>query len=147
MAQLLVRTSRKQSGQHVVVGAAIIVGLVWLVGLASPGVAIELLLFAVVVPFLVWQWLDRRPRLVLDERGLSGVRMGRLLVPWSQVRGVELRWLAGLDHISLEFGVAGQPIIEQRAILASDLDVHAPELIRVIREQANLDCAIKSPGP
>jgi hypothetical protein len=147
MERVLLRTARKKSGQLLVAGAAIAAGVMWLTGLASVSVAVEVLGFAVIAPVLVWQWLDRRPRLILDDQGLSGHRLSEHVVPWTQVRGVELRPVGGLDHVWVEFAVAGQPTPACRAILASDLDLKASELVKLIRERAGLDRAMKSPGP
>ena len=147
MEHLLIRTSRKQAGQFIIVGGAMVLGVLLLAGPSGPWVALKILLFVVIAPVLAWQWFDRRPRLVLDEQGLSGIRMGRLLIPWSDVRDVELRRLAGLDHIYVHFSVIGQATPTRRAILASDLELKAVDLVRAIRERAKLESAVKSAGP
>lgn len=138
MERVLLRTSRRKATQLLMGGAAIAAGALWFLGLSASRFVLELLGFAVIAPIMLWQWLDRRPRLILDEQGLSGPRLSEQLVPWAQVRSVELRPVGGLDHVWLEFAIAGQPTIESRAILASDLDLQASELVKLIRERAGL---------
>jgi len=51
---------------------------------------------------LLWELLDRRPRLVIDEQGILDRTIGVGLIRWEDIEGAHVKSLSGNDFICLE---------------------------------------------
>lgn len=49
----------------------------------------------------LWQVVDARPRLVIDERGVFDRTLGVGVIPWSEIVGVEARSMVGTPFVAL----------------------------------------------
>jgi hypothetical protein len=146
MEPILIRTNRSQSIQILIIGTVTLTFAAWVSGLARPLLALQILLFGVFMPLLLWQLLDRRPRLVVDDRGLSGIRLGRELISWGQVRGAQVARVWGSDHVYLDWVRPGHGVV-RTPILAYDLEFKASQIVELIRRRARVEGAIESGGP
>jgi len=50
----------------------------------------------------VWQIIDTRPRLIIDDEGILDRTLGVGCIPWSEIQGASLRSIHGNDFICLE---------------------------------------------
>jgi hypothetical protein len=94
-------TSRR-AGLSILAGSAgmAVTSIFFLLRLEEPNWGSMLLMsfFPLVTVALYPRWLDRRPRLVLGERGLWARDLGREPIPWTAIRDAEL---IGGDHAFL----------------------------------------------
>jgi len=60
------------------------------------------LLLAVSAPVLLWQVLDRRPYLIVDEQGVSYRPFGLGLIPWQSIIDIHIKSVVGTTIIYLE---------------------------------------------
>jgi len=49
----------------------------------------------------VWQLIDSRPRLIIDEVGIFDRTLGVGVIPWAEIQGAYLRSVSGNDFICL----------------------------------------------
>jgi hypothetical protein len=101
------------------VGCAVLLGHAWLSGFRGTLALVEVLLFAIMTPVFLWQLLDRRPRLIVDTRGLSGLRLDGDTIPWSQLRGVNVVRTGRLEHVCLDWVRPGQDATVRTSIAYS----------------------------
>jgi hypothetical protein len=107
---------------------------------------------AVGVPIFLRQIFDRRPRLVIDERGIfdRSLRVG--VIPWSEITGTAVRSVSGNTFIALElrdpalftrqFGGFGRALTSANRKLGfrelnlnlTGLAVRADEVLALIRQ-------------
>lgn len=50
----------------------------------------------------VWQLIDSRPRLVIDDKGVMDRTLGLGVIPWSEMEGAYLKSIHGQDFVCLE---------------------------------------------
>ncbi|WP_333677478.1 STM3941 family protein [Dyella sp.] len=62
----------------------------------------NIVLFGACIPLFLWQLLDARPRLVMDEQGIFDRTLGVGVIPWSEITGAYLRSIMSVDFICLE---------------------------------------------
>jgi hypothetical protein len=104
MTQLVVRNSAWKNG----VLAAICLGFVlaWLSTLVVNSPQNKALwggglFFALGVVLFGYRTFDRRPRLIVDESGISAPRASIGFVPWSEIRETRIRHLGKVDTIQV----------------------------------------------
>ncbi len=61
-----------------------------------------LLFFGSCAVIFVWQIIETRPRLIIDEHGIRDRTLGVGLIPWSEIEGAYIRSISGNDFICLE---------------------------------------------
>ena len=147
MDQVLIRPNRRQHAALLFGGGGILLGHAWLSEFRGSLAMVELLLFAIAAPVLVWQLLDRRPRLIADTRGLSGPRLGGDLIPWSQIRGVNVVRTGRLDHVCFDWVRPGQNGTVRTSVLACDLELKPAEIVDLVLQRAQVQHVPKSAGP
>jgi hypothetical protein len=147
MDQVFIRPNRRQHGMFLLVGCVVLLGHAWLSEFRGTMALVELLLFAIMAPVFLWQLLDRRPRLIVDMRGLSGLRLGGDTIPWSQIRGVNVVRTGRLDNVCLDWVRPGQDVTVRTSILAADLELKAAEIVELVRRRASAQVELKSAGP
>ena len=89
--------------------------------------------------------IDRRPQLILDGRGISGVRSKADLIPWSEIRSLDHRTFGGFEYIDLEHGPGEGPKTGKIRIRADNLDLPTLAIEKIIQHQAGLP--EEEPGP
>jgi hypothetical protein len=57
--------------------------------------------FGVCAATFLWQVVDARPRLVIDERGVFDRTLGVGVIPWSEIEAVDPRAMMGQQFVSL----------------------------------------------
>jgi hypothetical protein len=57
--------------------------------------------FGACASFAGWQFYDARPRLVIDDRGVLDRTFAIGVIPWRDIRGVELKRIHGHPHLCL----------------------------------------------
>ena len=60
-----------------------------------------IIFFSAAIPFYVWQIIDRRPRLTIDEHGINDRTMGVGLIPWSEITDSYVKSIRGNHFICL----------------------------------------------
>lgn len=147
MDQVLIRPNRRQHGMFLLGGCAVLLGHAWLLGFRGTLALVEVLLFVIVAPVFLWQLLDRRPRLIVDTRGLSGLRLGSDIIPWGQIRGVDVVRSGRLEHVCLHWVRPGQGGTVRTSILACDLELRASDIVELVQRRAQVQGVLKSAGP
>ncbi|GGA37572.1 hypothetical protein GCM10010981_28410 [Dyella nitratireducens] len=62
----------------------------------------SILFFGAGIPLFLWQLLDARPRLVIDDQGVFDRTLGVGVIPWSEITGAYVRSVNSADFICLE---------------------------------------------
>jgi hypothetical protein len=57
--------------------------------------------FGAAIPLFVWQIIDRRPRLTINELGVNDRTMGVGLIPWSEITDSYVKSIGGNHFICL----------------------------------------------
>jgi hypothetical protein len=57
--------------------------------------------FSAAIPIYIWQIIDRRPRLTINERGINDRTMGVGLIPWSEITDSYVKSIKGNHFICL----------------------------------------------
>lgn len=60
-----------------------------------------IIFFGAAIPLFVWQIIDRRPRLTIDDLGINDRTMGVGLIPWSEITDAYVRSIGGNNFICL----------------------------------------------
>ena len=63
---------------------------------------VPIFLFGGGIPIAVWQILDSRPRLIIDEEGVMDRTLGVGRIEWRDIRGAYMASIQGTDFICLE---------------------------------------------
>ncbi len=100
----------------------------------------------VLVLYSSWILIDRRPQLVLDGRGISGVRSKGDLIPWSEIRSLERRSFGGFEYFDLEHGSGEGSKTGKIRIRADNLDLPPLAIEKIIQHKAGLPEMEKEPG-
>ena len=69
---------------------------------------IGLVFFGSGIPLFIWQIMDSRPRLIIDERGVFDRTLGVGCIAWSDVQTAYVKSISGTDFICLELRNAEQ---------------------------------------
>jgi len=93
-------------------------------------------------------FLDRRPKLILDDRGILDKRLRIGVIPWAEIRSVDVRSLGGVNFIWLKRSETGSenPSGKALPLRADDLDVPAPVLAGLILERWHLCTGVEKVG-
>ncbi|HEV7732470.1 MAG TPA: STM3941 family protein [Candidatus Binatia bacterium] len=79
------------------------IGVTLVVAAGHPVVGwLNLIVFGVAAATFLWQIVDRRPRIVIDERGVFDRTLGVGVIPWSDIVGAEIRAITGTTFVALE---------------------------------------------
>lgn len=62
----------------------------------------SIVFFGAGIPIFVWQLVDSRPRLVIDDQGILDRTLGVGVLPWSEITGAYLKSIRGNSFICLE---------------------------------------------
>lgn len=60
-----------------------------------------IIFFGATIPLFVWQIIDRRPRLTINELGINDRTMGVGLIPWSEITDSYVKSIRGNHFICL----------------------------------------------
>lgn len=108
MEKLVIKSSRWKyflllfaSLGFVVAGAAMVISGEWFGWVA-------IAFFGAGVPLFVWQIADSRPRLVIDERGVTDRTLGVGRIAWRDVEAAYVVSISGTDFICLELSDPGK---------------------------------------
>lgn len=63
---------------------------------------LAVVLFGLGIPLFIWQIIDPRPRLVVDEHGVFDRTLGVGRIAWSDIEAAYVRSIQGNDFICLE---------------------------------------------
>ena len=61
-----------------------------------------ILFFGAGIPMFLWQLVDARPRLIIDDRGVFDRMLGVGVIPWSEITGAYVCSIKSADFICLE---------------------------------------------
>lgn len=167
MEKLIIRNSR---WKHVLL-------LIASVGFVVAGVAmlvkgnwfgwVAIIFFGSGIPLFVWQIMDARPRLVIDEHGVLDRTLGVGRIDWLDIEVAQVMSIAGNDFIALELrdpekywgrlsSVKRAMASANRRLGFSDFNLNLSgveartdevfELVMKFCERARLDAAAKPPA-
>ncbi|HWS55447.1 MAG TPA: STM3941 family protein [Pyrinomonadaceae bacterium] len=63
---------------------------------------VAIIFFGSGIPIFIWQIMDARPRLVIDERGVADRTLGVGRIDWGDIVAARVMSISGNDFISLE---------------------------------------------
>lgn len=63
---------------------------------------VPVLFFGCGIPIFIWQIADARPRLIIDEHGVTDRTLGVGRIAWSDIEAAYVRSISGNDFICLE---------------------------------------------
>ena len=102
MEKLIIKNAR---WKHVLLLIASIAFVIAGIGMVSQGKMfgwLAILFFGAGIPIFIWQILDARPRLIIDEQGVLDRTLGVGSIAWSDVEAAYMRSISGNDFICLE---------------------------------------------
>ena len=89
-------------GHYTAVPVPVAIGVLLIVRARHPVVGwANVLFFGAGVVLFVWQIVDRRPRLVIDDDGVFDRTLGAGVIPWSEILDAEARSIAGQPFVML----------------------------------------------
>jgi len=138
MGVVVIHNSRRSIMVFVLSYALIIAFGLWISGLAVFDLLHGLLFLLLLIPFAIWQWLDRRPQVVLDDSGIGGVRVPGRYIAWSNIQGAYLRPLGKLEHLWLELSSlqrSAQTSLPAIPVRVNHLEVSSESLLDLVRQQ------------
>ena len=109
MEPLIVPSARGRYAALFVLNLVLLIASLWL--LAWPQVratptgllgGVATLFMVASAPILLWQVLDRRPYLIVDQRGILYRPFGLDVIPWSAIADIHLKSVTGTTIIYLE---------------------------------------------
>lgn len=109
MTTLIIRSSRRKYVLLLIGVVGFVVLGMFIVGHPRPNRPSDvwlgwamIIFFGSGIPIFIWQLLDNRPRLVIDERGVRDRTLGVGVIPWSEITGAYVQSIHGNDFICLE---------------------------------------------
>ena len=104
MTHFEIRSSRLQYSLYLVGAIGFVAGSVFI--LLNDGPAwvawMGIVFFGAGMPLFVWQIIDRRPRLLMDDEGVLDRTLGLGKIPWKDIDGAFLKSIRGNDFVCLE---------------------------------------------
>jgi hypothetical protein len=101
---LLIRNSIWRNGVLSAITIAFVIASAWELTSDSSGGKFSLsalLFFAFGSLLFGWRTLDRRPRLIIDENGVTDPRSALGLIPWSQITSTRIRYMGKVDSLEI----------------------------------------------
>jgi hypothetical protein len=102
MKKLIIKNSRWKYVPLLIGSFGFVAAGIWMVIQGEAFGWIALAFFGSGVPIFIWQIVDSRPRLIIDERGVSDRTLGIGRIRWSDIEAAYVRSIAGNDFICLE---------------------------------------------
>ena len=102
MAQIVIGSSRRQLVLLLVVSLAFVVTGVAMIFDGKWFGLLAVLFFGACAAVFMWQLLQTRPRLTIDERGIEDRTLGVGRIEWRDIRAAALNSISGNAFISLE---------------------------------------------
>lgn len=138
MGVVVIHNSRRSIMIFVLSYALIVACGLWISGLAVFDVLHGLLFLLLLIPFAVWQWLDRRPQIVLDDSGIGGVRVPGRYIAWADIQAAYLKPLGKLEHLWLEMSSlqrSAHTSLSAIPVRVNHLEVSSEALLDLVRQQ------------
>lgn len=138
MQPVIVHNSRRSILTFVFSCGLIVVFGLWIKGLAELQLIHVLLFLLFVIPAGVWQWLDRRPQIVLDDAGIGGPRVPGHGLAWAQLKRAYIKPVGKVEHLCLEVNTyQGTPGKSMRVIPVrlNHLELSSAQLLNLVQER------------
>jgi hypothetical protein len=134
MEPVIIRNSRRWPLAVLSAGAAGLSVAALFHGNGSPLFAIELVSALLCGVLAAWLLLDRRPQVVLDDRGILDRRLRIGLIPWSRIDRAYAQPLGGLEMVWVEMrrDASGAPGSERVPLRVTGLGITAEQLLGLI---------------
>lgn len=102
MEKLIIKNSRWKYVLLLIGCIGFVAAGIWMVIDGEPFGWLGILFFGSGIPLSIWQIADSRPRLVIDERGVTDRTLGIGRIAWSDIEGAYVMSISGNDFICLE---------------------------------------------
>jgi hypothetical protein len=102
MEQLIIKNSRWKYVLLLIGCIGFVVAGIWMVFAGKPFGWLSILFFGSGIPISIWQLADSRPRLIIDEHGVSDRTLGVGRIAWGDIEAAYVRSISGNDFICLE---------------------------------------------
>jgi hypothetical protein len=139
MDEVIVRNSRRSIANYTVSISLILAFGIWMSGIGSLHNMISLVILVAFLPVALWQWIDRRPQVVVDNWGIGGRRLPKEGVQWGQIKGAYLSRVGKLDQLSLlvqQFQVTSEDAaVREIAIRLDNLEVTPAQLHELVQRR------------
>jgi hypothetical protein len=102
MEKLIIKNSRWRYVLLLIASIGFVVAGIWMVMRGKPFGWAAIVFFGSSLPLFIWQIVDSRPRLVVDEHGVTDRTLGVGRIPWGDIEVAYVRSINGNDFICLE---------------------------------------------
>ena len=102
MEKLIIQNSRWKHVLLLIGCIGFVIAGIWMVVAGKPFGWLAILFFGSGIPISIWQILDSRPRLIIDELGVLDRTLGVGLIAWDDIEAAYVRSINGNDFICLE---------------------------------------------
>jgi hypothetical protein len=133
MEPIIIRTSMQKALISAALAAIMIAIGTWLATTRTGSGVLWVALESLGLVLFVWAFLDRRPKLILDDQGILDKRLRVGVIPWAEICSIDVRSLGGIDFVWLERCEMGRGdrTCKPLPLRADDLEVSAPVLGRL----------------
>jgi hypothetical protein len=156
MEKLIIKNSRRKYLRMLIVCMGFVGGGIWMVIDGARFGWLGILFFGFGNLTFIWQIADPRPRLIIDEQGVSDRMLGVGRIAWSDIQSAYLKSVYGNDFICLKLRNADkykQKLSQTRRSLAganrafgftdfylnlSGVDASTDEVIKLIKKYARV---------
>jgi hypothetical protein len=106
MSPIAIKASRLKYALLLIIAIGFVLAGAFIVAFDTTGEAwlgwLSIVFFGAGIPLFLWQLLDARPRLIIDEKGVFDRTLGVGVIPWPEITGAYLRSIKSADFICLE---------------------------------------------
>lgn len=102
MDKLIIKNSRWKHVSLLIGCIGFVATGIWLVAHGRASGWVPILFFGSGLVVAIWQVVDSRPRLIIDEHGVLDRTLGVGLIAWSDIEAAYVRSISGNDFICLE---------------------------------------------
>ena len=102
MEKLIIKNARWKQVLLLIASIGFVIAGIWIVSDGKSFGWVAILFFGAGIPIFIWQIVDARPRLIIDDQGILDRTLGIGRIDWSDIDAAYVRSISGNDFICLE---------------------------------------------